>query len=229
MNKSIVHVAWFSNTPLHMALQNHNEVGVRILMRRGAHPTRAHGQGFAPLRAALEAGNVAMADAFVRLGADTDVVNMDGMNFLNITGEKSPAVFHYLAGLLDARDKEGYMAFDDLILNSDMLGYVLNRTFDFERIQELNKGLFSLVIELNRKESVSMLRRLPRRLPRAKVAAMVDTVPRLSVSPLCAAVYRDIFGAIDVLVQFGADVNVEGSAEGTPLMTACSRGRLRSV
>lgn len=223
-----------NDTPLHIAVKNGNEVAVRILLRRGAHRTRAHGQGFAPLMAAVEAGNVPMAEVFVQSGADTNVVDMDGMSLLNIAGErpKSPAAFHYLMDLgLDpyARDKAGYMAYDDLLLNFDMLGYVLNRTFDFSRMQELSKGLFSLVIELNRNDSVSMLKRLLRRLPRSKVASMIDTVPRRFVSPLCAAVYRDIFGAVDVLVRFGADVNVEGSAEGTPLMTACSRGRLKSV
>lgn len=195
---------------------------------------RAHGQGFAPLVAAVESGNVGMADLFVRSSADTDVVDMDGMSLLNIASErpKSPAAFHYLSSLgLDpyVRDKAGYMAFDDLILNVDMLGYVLNRTFDFSRMREISKGLFSLVIELNRGDSVMMLKRLLRRLPADKVREMVDTVPKRFVSPLCAAVYRDILGAIDVLVRFGADVNVEGSAEGTPLMTACSRGRLQSV
>lgn len=222
------------DTPLHIAVKNGNESAVRILLRYGAHKTRAHGQGFAPLMAAVEAGNVPMAEAFIAAGADTDLVDMDGMSLLNIAGErpKSPAAFHYLVSLgLDpyARDKAGYMAFDDMMLNYDMLSYVLNWTFDFSRMRELSKGLFSLVIELNRYDGISMLKRLLKRLPRHQVDDMINSVPKRFVSPLCAAVHRDIFGAIDVLVRFGADVNVEGSVEGTPLMTACERGRLESV
>lgn len=223
------------DTPLHLAVRNGHERVVRMLLPRRAHSSRAHGQGFAPLMAAVEAGNVAMAEAFVDDGADTSVVDMDGMNLLNIAGErpKTPAVFHYLLGLgLDpyARDKAGYMAFDDMILNFDMLGYALNWTFDFERMEELSKGLLSLVVELNRADSVSMLKRLFRRLPRAKVETMINFVPERFVSVLCAAVYRDVMGAIDVLVRHGADVNLEGCCNyGSALMVACSRGRLESV
>ncbi|SPO01932.1 uncharacterized protein DNG_04605, partial [Cephalotrichum gorgonifer] len=40
---------------------------------------------------------------------------------------------------------------------------------------------------------------------------------------------QDISGAIDLLVRHGADINLERSTEGTPLLTACSRGRLEAV
>ena len=222
------------DAPLHIAVKTGHELGVRILLRAGAHKARAHGSGFAPLMAAVEGGHVGMAEALVDAGAETALVNMDGMGLLNIAGEspKNPAVLHYLLGLgLDpyARDKAGYMAFDDMIINSDMLSYALNWTFDFSRMSELNKGLFSLVIELNRHEGVSMVKRLAKRLPREKVARMVNSVPERYVSPLCVAVNRDVLGALEVLVRFGADVNLEGSGDGTPVMTACKRGRLESV
>lgn len=222
------------DAPLHIAVKNGHETDVRILLAAGAHKARAHGSGFAPLMAAVERGDVGMAEALVDAGAETGLFNMDGMGLLNIAGEspKNPAVLHYLLEQgLDpyVRDKAGYMAFDDMVINSDMLGYALNWTFNFSRMVELNKGLFSLVIELNRQEGVSMVKRLAKRLPREKVARMVNSVPARFVSPLCVAVHRDILGAIGVLVRFGADVNLEGSLDGTPLMTACSRGRLESV
>ena len=222
------------DAPLHIAVKTGHELGVRILLAAGAHKARAHGSGFAPLMAAVEGGHVGMAEALVDAGAETALVNMDGMGLLNIASEspKNPAVLHYLLGLgLDpyARDKAGYMAFDDMIINSDMLSYALNWTFDFSRMSELKKGLFSLVIELNRHEGVSMVKRLAKRLPREKVARMVNFVPERYVSPLCVAVNRDVLGALEVLVRFGADVNLEGSGDGTPVMTACKRGRLESV
>lgn len=222
------------NAPLHIAVKKGHETGVRILLAAGAHKARAHGSGFAPLMAAVEGGHVGMAEALVDAGAETRMANMDGMGLLNIAGEspKNPAAVHYLLGLgLDpyARDKAGYMAFDDMVINGDMLAYVLNWTFDFSRMTELNKGLFSLVVELNRHEGVSMVKRLAKRLPREMVARMVNLVPARYVSPLCVAVNRDVFEALDVLVRFGADVNLEGSGDGTPLMTACKRGRLESV
>ena len=125
-----------------------------------------------------------------------------------------------------ARDKSGYMPVDDMTLKHEMLDYSLQ--FELERLQELPKGRLSLIIELNRKESVSMLRTLLQRLP-YKAKEMTNFYPQRFVIPLCAAVYRDVPDAIDVLVEHGADVSLEGSVEGTPLMTACSRGRLDSV
>lgn len=180
------------DAPLHIAVKSGNELGVRILLAAGA-----HGSGFAPLMAAVQGGHVGMAEAFVDAGAETALVKMDDMALLNIAGEslKNPAVLHYLLGLgLDpyARDKAGYMAFDDMIINSGMLSYALNWTFDFSRMSELNKGLFSLVTEVNRHEGVSMVKRLAKRLPREIVAQMVNFVPARYVSPLCVAVNRDV-------------------------------------
>lgn len=83
---------------------------MRILLRHGAHKARAHRQGSAPLIAALDSGNVQIAKAFVKAGAETDVVGIDRIRLFDIACErdKSPAALYYLVGLglyLFARDK----------------------------------------------------------------------------------------------------------------------------
>ena len=222
------------NRPLHIAVRNNFDAGVQLLIRHGADMNRFHGQGSTPLMAAVEAGNLEISQMLVKEGADIHVTDPDGMSLLNIAGErtKNPAIIHYLLSLGLSpykRDKAEYMPIDDMILNYDMLGFVLNGSFDMTRLRELNKGFFSLVIELNRGNAVVILKRLFRRLPKDKIAKMINATPKRFVSALCNAVYRDTFDAIDVLVKNGADVNLEGSVEGTALMAACSRGRLQSV
>lgn len=163
--------------------------------------------------------------------------DMDGMGLLGVAGERGyPTIVNYLLDLGPdsyARDKTGYMSLDDLVLNYDTLGYVLNRKFDFTWLGELPKGRLSLIIELNRDKSVSMLKRLFRLLQilleDRNVKEMVNYCPKRFVSPRCIAVQRDILGAIDVLVAYGADINVVGSEDGTPLMTACAKGRVKRV
>lgn len=223
--------------PLHNAVKAEHNGIVKMLLGHGADPSQAHGQGFSPLMAAVESGNLSMTTALVEAGADSQIVNMDGMGLLGIAGEKGhPEVANYLLDLgLDpyVRDKSGYMSLDDLILNYDTLGYVINQKFDLTGLGELPKGRLALIVELNRDKSVSMLKRLLRlfqRLPGdGNVKEMANYCPERFVSPLCAAVQRDILGAIDVLVAYGADINVEGSGDGTPLMTACAKGRVESV
>lgn len=65
------------DAPLHIAVKDGHEVGVRILLAAGAQKARAHGAGFPPLMAAVERDHVGMAEAFVDAGAETDLVNMD--------------------------------------------------------------------------------------------------------------------------------------------------------
>lgn len=227
------------DAPLHNAVKSGHDRVLVILLNHGAYPTRAHGQGFAPLMAAIEKGNLSMVKALVNAGADLNIKTIDGQSLLNMAAEAgAPDIVDYLLEKGDyedlyAKDKSGYAPLDDMILKHDMLNYALI-LIDAERLVELvevelNKGRLSLIIELNREKSVPMLKALLQRLPEDTVKKMVNHYPGRFVSPLCTAVTRDILPAIDVLVELGADVNQEGSAEGTPLMMACLRGRLESV
>ncbi|CAI4214859.1 unnamed protein product [Parascedosporium putredinis] len=176
--------------------------------------------GWTPLHIAASHGNEEALKQLLILGANPDVEDEE----LN-----RPIHLAVRNNFESCKDKAGYMPVDDMVLNFDMLGYVMNGPFDFGQVVELNKGLISLVIELNRGSALPILQRLFRRLSPKQIEKLINTSPRRFVSALYNAVYRDMFAAIDILVKNGADVNKEGSVEGTPLIAACARGRLRSV
>jgi ankyrin repeat protein len=222
------------NTPLYLAVRKDFLPGVSMLLEKGANPNCRNYQSYSPLMRAAERGNLEIAELLIDYGAEIGVFEPDGMSLLNICGEqsKNPALFAYLLGLgLDPyrEDKAGYMPLHDMILNGDFMSYVMNWDFDFSRITDINKGLLSMVIELNRGGSHFIIRRLLKRLPVDKRKQFIDNYPPRFVGALCNAVHRDELRAIGALVEFGADLDAEGSVEGSALMVACMKGRLEAV
>jgi hypothetical protein len=96
-------------------------------------------------------------------------------------------------------------------------------------VQDIPKGFLGLVIEINHGDADFVLRRVLRRMPRDKWKDMINDYPKRFVSCLVAAVIRDETEAIHTLIKFGANVNKEGTPEGTALMAACMRGQFEAV
>ena len=193
-----------------------------------------HYQSATPLMSAVDSGNLDKIKKLVDAGANLNVKDLDGRGLLSLAAErtKNPAIFHYLLGLgLDPYqyDKGGYMPLHYMILNPGMTAYVLNADFDFWRMGDVPKGLFSVIVGLSRDGADFVLRRLLRRMPRETLKWMINDYPMRYVSCLCTAVIRNDMDALHTLVRFGADVNKEGCEEGSPLMVACAKGHFEAV
>ncbi|KAL8296137.1 hypothetical protein RB600_001568 [Gaeumannomyces tritici] len=212
-------VDWELSTPLHRAVNNGFSAGVDFLVEMGASTNRRDRDGNTPLMRAARAGRVDLCRLLIKGGADTTVRNLDSMTLLSCCAEKSssPALFHYLSSPevgLDpyARDKTTYSPLHDAVLNSSMTAY----------------SFFALVIDDG--DGRSLLPRLHRRWPRAEWSRYVNACPPRCLSPLCLAAARGLLWELGwLLYPGGADPELEGSAEGTALMTACSHGRIEAV
>ncbi|EJT68530.1 hypothetical protein GGTG_13899 [Gaeumannomyces tritici R3-111a-1] len=221
-------VDWELSTPLHRAVNNGFGAGVDFLVEMGASTNRRDRNGNTPLMRAARAGRVDLCRLLIKGGADTTVRNLDSMTLLSCCAEKSssPALFHYLSSPevgLDpyARDKTTYSPLHDAVLNSSMTAYVFSGRWDFERVAcgvDLIKSFFALVIDDG--DGRSLLPRLHRRWPRAEWSRY-PAVPGRGQGLLWELGW--------LLYPGGADPELEGSAEGTALMTACSHGRIEAV
>ncbi|GKT61755.1 ankyrin unc44 [Colletotrichum tofieldiae] len=222
------------DTPLHEAARANCLDGASLLLNHGANPNLRNSRSFTPLTLAVEQGHLEMAKLLMEHGADIHVCDSDGMSLLNTCGEESkdPEMFIWLMSLgLDPYrlDKAGYTPIHDVILNNAFPNLTFNYGFDFSRVRDIRKGFLSLVIEFNHNKANAILLRLFKRLPRTIAVELANSTPEAFVSPLCNAVIRDELDSIPTLLRHGADINAEGSAEGSALMVACVKRRLKAV
>jgi ankyrin repeat protein len=222
------------DTPLYIAAKGYFVEGAEMLLASGANPNCRDNLSSSPLMKAAERGHLSMVELLVKHGADINACEPDGMSLLNISAEQSsnPAVFAYLLGFgLDPyrEDRAGFTPFEDMILNNDFTSYVMNSDLDFSRVRDIAKGLLATVIDMNQGGSHRILRRLLKRLPLDVRKTFMDRYPPRYVGALCSAVHHDELGSLKALLDFGADINAEGSAEGSALMVACMKGRLEAV
>jgi hypothetical protein len=58
---------------------------------------------------------------------------------------------------------------------------------------------------------------------------LINVWPARYVSPLCNAARRGNLEALEILIQYGADLELEGCDEGTALMSACHAGHMQTI
>ncbi|TQN66313.1 Ankyrin-1 [Colletotrichum shisoi] len=223
-----------SDTPLHGAAMVNCVDSARRLLDHGADPNLCNLNSFTPLTVAVRRGHLEMAQLLVERGADVHARDIDGMSLLNACADASehPEMFIWLMSLgLDPcrPDGTGYTPLHKVILDNAFPGLVFNHGLDFSRIRDARKGFLSLVIKSHHRRADGTLRRLFKRLPREKALELANSTPGASFGPLCVAAVRDRLDCVSTLLRHGADIDAEGSAEGSALMVACSRQRLKAV
>ena len=221
-------------SPLIVATRLNDTEGVGLLVSKHANVNMYDHQGYTPIMVATDQGSLPIVRQLIDAGADIHARDAEGMGLLSIAAEKTknPALFRFLLDQgLDPRqrDKTGLTPLHDLILNSNMTSYLVGSDLDICQVDELPKGLLSLVVDLNRGNADSILRRLPGKIPQKKLKDMINYYPERFVSCLVAAVITNEIAAIHTLIRYGADVNKKGTVEGSPLMAACAKGRFDAV
>ncbi|WQF85889.1 Putative ankyrin repeat-containing domain superfamily [Colletotrichum destructivum] len=223
-----------SDTPLHGAAMVNRIDSARRLLEHGADPNLCNLNSFTPLTVAVRRGHLEMAQLLVERGADVHARDIDGMSLLNACADASdhPEMFIWLMSLgLDPckPDGTGYTPLHKVILNNAFPGLVFNHGLDFSRVRDVRKGFLSLVIKSHHRRADGTLRRLFKRLPRENALELANSTPGAFFSPLCVAVVRNRLDCVSTLLRHGADIDAEGSAEGSALMVACTRHKLKAV
>lgn len=208
----------------------------KCLIDYGADPERYEAKRcLTPLSYHVEHGDVGIAELLVSKGA-----NIDNFPFVEnlLHFAEGPEMFSYLVQKGIDPHQIGWYSRTPihcaLVYELDYLPFLLHSGL-LVAMTDTPTNIFADIIHTHggdldrRRRLATTIRRLCLRLSQDQLSSFLNTYPSGYHSPLCMAVSIDHVSALRVLLEFGAELEMEGSRAGTALMTACARGRLEIV
>jgi hypothetical protein len=179
---------------------------------------------------AVSKGNLRMIKLLIQFQADLEVLDTVQRNLVHLASVKSnPQIFINLVN--QGLNPDQLDLFNDCALhcglaNQGLRTFILNTEFIF-KTPMMHPNSWT---DVGRKSLLSSLPLMARRLRKERFQEIVDLHPSRSSSPLCStASLGDFTKGIETLLSMGADIEFEGSPEGTALLAACAAGRFESV
>lgn len=217
-------------SPLTMAARRGFVKIANLLIDASAHLNHRDCEGFTPLMRAAQQGILPMVELLCRRGADLCVADNDGITALDLAveGPGNPRVFIYFFIQRCPTFKVGIWYYyyrksseiprvEGFVVHSDMM------QANAETLKQL------LPHAIYHGHGSSLIKTFYRALPVPVARRLANTTPRLWYSPLCQAAASNEVSSAHFLLDHGAEIEMEGSPEGSPLMIACSFGRLNMV
>ncbi|KAL8723890.1 MAG: hypothetical protein Q9181_007103 [Wetmoreana brouardii] len=218
------------DTPLHKACEAGHKGVVRLLLDSGANPNSLNGYGQSASHLAASAGCLESLKMLIDAGADLGLQDSEGYTALH-TAASSRAVdavvflISQTAGYkLGLETSRGVSALDEIL--SFAPSFILNLAPSPDVYEGLEGNVLSTIA--SRSGSTKMLKRFLRRIPKEMTLRLLNKRHRILGTPLHAAVLQRP-EKIGILLDAGADPELDGSEHGTPLMVACAVGRLSAV
>jgi ankyrin repeat protein len=228
-----------SATPAHIAASMRRSQILNLLLDSGANLNlRCFGRTTESL--AIAGGLVDSKSHLQAINGLSDIDQL-GSSILHCAGAGNPIIFSVLLGMgcnPYSTNADGYTSIEIAIRNSvtwpTFLPLCLNLDLDFDRCIICIASLFSFIglKDFADRRNHRILTWLFRRLPTARVIREINTIPTrgsIRETPLCQAARCGDRKMLDLLVHAGAELNLVGGPQSTPLLTACKEGRLSSV
>ena len=230
-------------TPLGIAAYEGQAQIVELLISFGANVNARNADLMTPCMSAALAGCLASVQTLAKAGAD--------LTLKDIYGETA---VHYVDGRTFPTDSSAYSTYSEVIVflshkMHDLL-FFAEAKGGFSIIEAsrwayppyqsflLNLAPNPSVYEPSRNNIISAtvrtnnpidLKRLLRRLPRPLIPTLLAHKDLQYGTPLYSAATRPSENVIDMLLDAGADLDLVGGDNGTPLLGACAAGRLEIV
>ena len=221
-------------TPLHFAAKNGQTQVVKLLIHSGANVNALDDHLQSPCMKAAEYGFFEPIQALIEGGADLTLQDRNHQSALYHAADwdhREVVVFLLTKTkgyLLNTEALRGESAIS-ILLNYQKLSYssfIFNLAPNPSVYEPRQSNILSAAAETNSPTHVKMLLR---RLPKALIPTLLAHRDRASGTPLYAAATVPAERCIDMLLEVGADLELEGGDYGTPLMGACATGRLGVV
>ena len=185
---------------------------------------------YTPLMHAAQNGILPMVELLHRMGADLSAADEENRTALGCAAyyeDGRPVVFAYLAShcLLHQRDMYGVSPVERALRQPQFRSLIFNSGMLHAECESLEQLLSHSVSNVDS----SFVNKLCRALPTPVTRRLVNLTPRLWLAPLCQAAAANDTASTEILLGYGAEIDLEGSPEGSPLMVAASFGRLEMV
>ena len=235
-----------SRTPLHFAVEKGQTQVIDLLISSGANVNARDEALSTPSMDAAENGRMAPVQALIKGGADLTLQDCMGFTALHHATFNAPCVATWndpassesldVIILLTHKTKGMNIYADTKIGFSIFMcsywAYPPYQSFLFNLAPNpsvYEPRLNNIVTATVGTNNPIDLKRLLRRLPRSLIPRLLAHRARIGGTPLYAAATYPSVKVIDMLLDAGADLDLVGGDDGTPLMGACATGRLGVV
>lgn len=221
-------------TALHYAAATGQAAMIRLLLDSGANPNGVDCSLASPCLIAAKHGHLEVCQVLSEGGADTQLGNIRGETALHRaarSGAKDAFIFvmntmpEYDLG---AEDTWGGSVLYELVFNglAFPMSFVLGLA---PPARAYESGLGNILNPAIECRSITDVRHLIRRLPTGLLPKLLSRRSPIGGTPLQFAVVLSKVDVMIILLDAGAQLELEGSEQGTPLMAACATGRLAAV
>ena len=221
-------------TSLHYAVRYGETAIISLLLDAGANPNNLNSALESPYMCAAVNDHVDSVRVLEKGGADTHLRDRYGQTILHTvagSGAKNVLVsllMNTATGQdLDAEDVEGQsFLFKAVREPSIPMNYIVNLALPAKAYEAREWNLLNEATEYRSTTEVKMLLR---RIPTTLMLDLVNRRDFCADTPLLVAIRFSKVDLMPLLLEAGAQLELEGSTHGTPLMMACATGRLAAV
>ena len=222
-------------TPLHYAACYGETAIIGRLLDAGANPNSLNSELESPYMCAVVNGHDDSVRMLVKGGADIHLRDGYGGTILHKaarSGAKNSFVSFSMNTAtrqdLDAEDVCGRsFLFEAVRQPSIPMNYLVNLALPAKAYEaQEDNNLLNGAIEHRSSTEVKMLLR---RVPTSLMPDLVNSRCHHTETPLCSATRLSKVDMMTLLLEVGAQLELEGSVHGTALMMACATGRLAAV
>jgi len=225
----------YFRTPLHLACMNGYLDVVKLLLERGANINARELNWSTPVSLAIEKGRIAILEYLVNQGADLSLLDLRENTVLLLAMRSGHpgalSLFLDTESFAEIQHKPDYVGMSPwrwafTYPKEAMCTLILNSEVDLTQCEPMWGSILNAPYS---NETVSLLKRVMRRLPKEVVSRFINYKSTVSRTPLYEAAARSRDQVMEILINAGAEIEAEGGELGTPLMAACAAGRLGAV
>ena len=221
-------------TPLHNAADHDRVAMVKLLLEAGANPNALDCDLQSPVMRAAKQGHVNCVPILLEAGADMQLRNIGGQTALHLAAESGAKdMFIFLIS-----KKPGCELATEDIWGRSVLHYAICKPFAFPinfllslappaavYMSQTHTILNAAIYYRSTIEVKMLLRRIPAYL----LPRLLDQREPWQGTPLHLAAIEEYLEMVILLLDTGAQLDIEACEHGTALMGACAAGRLASV